>query len=144
METHTGFADVNGTRLYYEISGRGEPLVLIHGVTLDHRMWSPQLGHLTRSFRVLRYDVRGFGRSEVCGLRWEWEVEVPELETKVFLIPGDRVKNGADRLVVLNSVARSVIEGQRGLHSEFVFVYSQIRKNGKQPQYKPIETMNNT
>jgi len=45
---------------------------------------------------------------EVCGLRWEWEVEVPELETTVFLIPGDRVKNGDERLVVLNRVARAV------------------------------------
>lgn len=39
---------------------------------------------------------------EVCGLRWEWEVEVPELGTSVLIIPGDRVKNGDDRLVVLN------------------------------------------
>jgi integrase len=82
--------------------------------------------------------------AEVCGLRWEWEVEVPELETSVFVIPGDRVKNGAERLVVLNSVARSIVERQRGLHPEFVFVYSQIRKKGKQPKYRPIETMNNT
>jgi integrase len=82
--------------------------------------------------------------AEVCGLRWEWEVEVPELETSVFVIPGDRVKNGADRLVVLNSVARSIVDEQRGLHPEYVFVYSQVCKAGKQPQFRPIETMNNT
>ena len=82
--------------------------------------------------------------AEVCGLRWEWEVEVPELETSVFVIPGDRVKNGADRLVVLNSVARSIIDEQRGLHPEYVFVYSQVCKAGKEPQFRPIETMNNT
>ena len=69
--------------------------------------------------------------AEVCGLRWEWEVEVPELETSVFVIPGDRVKNGADRLVVLNSVARSIVDEQRGLHPEYVFVYSQVCKAGK-------------
>ena len=40
---------------------------------------------------------------EVCGLRWEWEVAVPELETTVFLIPGHKVKNGDERLVVLES-----------------------------------------
>lgn len=45
---------------------------------------------------------------------------------------------------MLNSVARSIVEGQRGLRPEFVFVYSQIRKEGKQPKYEPIETMNNT
>lgn len=44
---------------------------------------------------------------EVCGLRWEWEVPVPELDTSVFIIPGARVKNGDERLVVLNRVARS-------------------------------------
>ena len=56
---------------------------------------------------MARFKVNtGCRDAEVCGLRWEWEVEVPELETSVFVIPGDRVKNGADRLVVLNSVAR--------------------------------------
>jgi hypothetical protein len=44
---------------------------------------------------------------EVCQLRWDWEVAVPELSTSVFIIPGERVKNGHDRLVVLNHAARS-------------------------------------
>jgi integrase len=60
---------------------------------------------------------------EVCRLRWDWEVEVPELGTSVFLIPGARVKNREERLVVLNRVAKSVIEAARGRHSEFVFTY---------------------
>ena len=47
---------------------------------------------------------------EVCSVRWEWEVKVPELETSVFIIPGRHVKNGNDRLVVLNRIAKSVIE----------------------------------
>lgn len=72
--------------------------------------------------------------AEVCGLRWDWEVEVPELETSVFIIPGTFVKNGDERLVVLNRVAKSVIESMRGRHSEYVFTYNK----------KPIETMNNS
>jgi integrase len=60
---------------------------------------------------------------EVCGLRWEWEVEVPELGTSVFIIPGARVKNGDERLVVLNRVARSVIDRRRGHHPLYVFTY---------------------
>ena len=40
--------------------------------------------------------------AEICNLRWEWEVEVPELGTSVFIIPEVAVKNGEDRLVVLN------------------------------------------
>ena len=47
---------------------------------------------------------------EVCNLRWEWEVVVPELGTSVFIVPGSQVKNGDDRLVVLNRMAKSVIE----------------------------------
>ena len=42
---------------------------------------------------------------EVCGLRWDDEVEIPRLETSVFIIPKEKVKNREDRLVVLNSVA---------------------------------------
>ena len=60
---------------------------------------------------------------EVCRLRWEWEVDVPELGTTVFIIPGSRVKNGDDRLVVLNRVALSVIEGRRGVDPAYVFTY---------------------
>ena len=60
---------------------------------------------------------------EVCKLKWEWEVRVPELSSSVFIIPNGYVKNSADRLVVLNRVARSVIEEVRGEHADFVFTY---------------------
>jgi integrase len=65
----------------------------------------------------------GCREQEVCGLRWEWEIPVPELDAVVFLIPGRAVKNSEDRLVVLNRVARSVIESVRGQHPEYVFVF---------------------
>ena len=65
----------------------------------------------------------GCREAEVCKLRWEWEVKVPELETSVFIIPNTYVKNGEDRLVVLNRVARSVIDEVRGEHPELVFTY---------------------
>ena len=60
---------------------------------------------------------------EVCGLKWACEGPVPELDTSVFLIPGAKVKNGDERLVVLNRVATSVIDRVRGEHDEYVFVY---------------------
>lgn len=63
----------------------------------------------------------GMREQEVVQLRWEWEVRVPELETSVFVIPHQIVKNGLDRYVVLNRVARSIIESCRGQHSERVF-----------------------
>ena len=74
----------------------------------------------------------GTREQEVCKLRWDWEIAVPELGTSVFLIPADfggrhersGVKNGDERLVVLNSVARSIIEKQRGISKEWVFPYN--------------------
>jgi integrase len=61
--------------------------------------------------------------AEICGLRWDWEVLVPELGTSVFIIPGSCVKNGEERLVVLNRIAGSVVESKRGTNKEFVFTY---------------------
>ena len=60
---------------------------------------------------------------EVCRLRWEWEVEIPELNTSVFIIPRHLVKNRENRLVVLNRIARAVIEEMRGVHPVYVFTY---------------------
>lgn len=69
----------------------------------------------------------GTREQEVCSLQWDWEVKVPELSTSVFVIPAHAVKNGEDRLVVLNRVAQSVIEEVRGLHPEYVFTYQDRR-----------------
>lgn len=65
----------------------------------------------------------GCREGEVCALRWEWEVEIPELNERVFIIPGSNVKNRQDRLVVLNRLARAVIQEMRGKHPEYVFTY---------------------
>lgn len=60
---------------------------------------------------------------EICRLQWNWEIKVPELQTSVFIIPGERVKNRQDRLVVLNKLAMQVIQEVRGLHPTYVFPY---------------------
>lgn len=65
----------------------------------------------------------GCREQEVCSLRWEWEEFIPELNTSVFIIPAHAVKNRLPRTVILNSIARSVIEEVRGVHPEFVFTY---------------------
>jgi integrase len=65
----------------------------------------------------------GLRDQELCQLRWDWEVEVPEIGKSVFVIPGERSKNGEERVVMLNRIAREVIERQRGKHPERVFTY---------------------
>jgi len=66
----------------------------------------------------------GTREQEVCQLRWDWEHEVPELGVSVFIVPEGHVKNGEARLIVMNRIARSVIDEQRRRwqgNNEYVF-----------------------
>jgi integrase len=65
----------------------------------------------------------GCREQEICQLRWDWEVEIPELETSVFILPEVLTKTSTERVVVLNAVAARVIESRRGVHEDFVFTY---------------------
>jgi 3-oxoadipate enol-lactonase len=55
--------NVNHTDLYYHESGKGVPLVLLHGFPLDHRVWRAQVHDLSSVCRVITPDLRGFGQS---------------------------------------------------------------------------------
>lgn len=59
----SGLAPSGDTALYYEITGTGDPIVLVHGFALDRRMWDGQIESLSRDHTVVRYDLRGFGKS---------------------------------------------------------------------------------
>jgi pimeloyl-ACP methyl ester carboxylesterase len=65
INTDSGTMDVEGGRLYWQATGRGTPLVLLHGFGLDHRSWDPQRLAFAVQHRVVRYDLRGFGASTV-------------------------------------------------------------------------------
>ena len=60
----SGFIDVDGGKLYYEVEGDGHPLLLIHGGLGDLRMWDEQVPVFAERYRVIRYDTRGIGRTE--------------------------------------------------------------------------------
>ena len=61
--TTSGTVPVQDGKLYYEVKGKGHPLILIHAGFLDRRMWDEQFELFSNSYNVVRYDVRGFGRS---------------------------------------------------------------------------------
>jgi len=63
-EIESGFADVNGARLYYETAGEGEAVVLIHGFGGNTLSWRDQFSELAKSYKVVNYDMRGFGKSD--------------------------------------------------------------------------------
>ena len=65
MSLATGFVIAgNSTKLYCEIKGFGKPLVLIHGGLMDRRMWEAQFEFFSRYFTVVRYDIRGYEKSD--------------------------------------------------------------------------------
>lgn len=59
-----GRLDAFGNQLYYELTGSGAPVLLIHGYGLNADMWAPTVAALEAEFTVLRYDLRGHGRSD--------------------------------------------------------------------------------
>jgi pimeloyl-ACP methyl ester carboxylesterase len=57
------FVEINGTRLHYDVRGTGDPLVLIHSGISDLRLWDEQMDAFVASHHVIRYDVRGYGKT---------------------------------------------------------------------------------
>src|SRR5712692_3213994 len=65
LQKETGFLGDEGARLYYEVAGEGHPLLLIHAGIADSRMWDEQFSVFAQHYRVIRYDMRGYGKTEV-------------------------------------------------------------------------------
>lgn len=57
------FVSVDDYKIYVEETGAGEPIILLHGGLLDHRMWRKQVDDLSNSFRVITVDMPGHGRT---------------------------------------------------------------------------------
>jgi 3-oxoadipate enol-lactonase len=63
----SGIAEVNGTKLYYEMAGSGRVIVLLHGGAVDRRAWDDQFNEFAEKYKVIRYDLRGAGKSASPG-----------------------------------------------------------------------------
>jgi pimeloyl-ACP methyl ester carboxylesterase len=63
-DSFSGLAAVNGAKLYSEIVGSGTPFVMIHAGVADHRQWDNEFSEFAKKYRVMRYDMRGYGQSE--------------------------------------------------------------------------------
>ena len=88
----------------------------------QHRLFNELPSHLEKM--ALFAVNTGCRDQEICELRWDWEIKIPELShIMVFIIPAELVKNGEERLVVCNDTARSVVEEERGKHPTHVFSF---------------------
>lgn len=87
-------------------------------------------GHLEEA--VLFAVNTGCREQEICSLRWDWEVAVPALGSSVFVLPDTETKTRAERVVVLNSIARRIVDARRTrTDGPFVFSY----------RGKPLDTL---
>lgn len=69
----------NGISVNYETAGEGAPVVLIHGLAMDLTFWRHQVDPLAEHFEVIRYDVRGHGRSEQAEPPYSLELMADDL-----------------------------------------------------------------
>lgn len=62
---NNGFAAINGANIFYETKGKGEPILLIHGIGVNSKMWDEQFEYFSKTNQVIRFDLRGFGKTEM-------------------------------------------------------------------------------
>ena len=102
------FVEVPGGRIYAVAEGDGPPVVLVHAAIVDLSAWDPMVpGLLSAGFRVIRYDMRGFGRTETA------DVEYSPRADLIAVMDA----HGVDRAAVIgNSMG-----GQTGLEAAIEF-----------------------
>ena len=59
----TGYVVVDGGKLFYELAGKGRNIILLHDGMVNREIWDEQFPLLAKTFRVTRYDRRGYGKS---------------------------------------------------------------------------------
>ena len=62
--TKSDFLNIDNARISYEIDGEGTPFIMIHAGVADSRQWNNEFAFFARTYQVLRYDMRGYGKSE--------------------------------------------------------------------------------
>ncbi|MGI8644654.1 MAG: alpha/beta fold hydrolase [Thermomicrobiales bacterium] len=89
------FAEVNGARIFYQVSGEGQPMLLLHGYPLSGALFSRNRDALAEQYMVITVDHRGYGQSEAPA------------------VPGDVAVYAQDALSVLDElgVDQAIIGG---------------------------------
>lgn len=72
-------AEVNGANIYYETYGQGEPLLLLHGFTVSHEVWSDLTAELSKNYKLIIPDLRGHGKSTNPGGNYTFPMAVNDM-----------------------------------------------------------------
>ncbi|MBA2631429.1 MAG: alpha/beta hydrolase [Chloroflexi bacterium] len=117
----SGTLETNGARIYYEVEGSGPPVVLIHAGVANLRMWDDQVPVLRDAYRVIRYDTRGFGRTETDAVEFSNRADIAALldhlgEDSAHVVGFSRAGQIAlDFAIEYPARVRSVVVGAGGI-----------------------------
>jgi pimeloyl-ACP methyl ester carboxylesterase len=79
MTTETGFLDTNGARIYYEVTGSGPAVVMVHAGVANLRMWDEQVAALSDAHRIITYDTRGYGKTVTDAVQFSNRADIAAL-----------------------------------------------------------------
>ncbi len=96
-----GYAPVKGSKLYYEVAGNGHSLLFVHGTWVDSRMWDDQFDQFAELYQVIRYDLRGHGRSPVGDQAYSHIEDLHELLTTLEIPSATLIGHSVGGAVVM-------------------------------------------
>ena len=70
----SGFAQINGAQIWYEVFGQGRPVILLHGGLANSNYWGNQVPALAKHYMVIVMDSRGHGRSTNDGKPYSYDL----------------------------------------------------------------------
>ena len=75
----TGYILVDGGKLFYESAGKGTNIVLLHDGMVNNKIWDEQFPLLAKTYRVVRYDRRGYGKSSDPEIKYSHIADLNQL-----------------------------------------------------------------
>jgi pimeloyl-ACP methyl ester carboxylesterase len=88
------FFTSDGANVYIDVAGQGTSVLFVHGFALDHRQWMPQREALVETYRILRLDVRGHGRSASATSGHSWDRLVEDVRRAMVQAGMQRLQPG--------------------------------------------------
>jgi len=78
-QTSSDYVSISNAKLYYEASGSGIPFVMLHAGVADSRQWNNEFKHFSQYYQSVRYDMRGYGKSEPVAGKFSHLTDISEI-----------------------------------------------------------------